>query len=674
MSTASETTEQPRSAGLRALLGGPALVACCTLSLVSVSVADARGDRGGGGRSHASEPTQAAVQPTGTTSSPNTQSAPTSQEHAAKPADGRPGGDQTGRHGDHGHRQAPAPQSQSQPHPQPQPQQGAQQEAGDQQTTTVQQDTGHSGGHGTNGATKPLRRRHADGREGTSRTQRRAERAAAAANAQASSPAPPAVTSAPLQTVASTATVSPTAATPPQSASTAPPAVAASTPQASRAIRRAGAHKRVTRARTSASPTSASALAPVSASAFTPTRVTRDARVSAAPRLRVATAHSSPLARTITKLVGVVPTPVRVLIGLLVALALAMGVRTRLGAVRAGRLERQREQLLEDVGLLQTALLPVLPERLGPVATSAAYRPAAGPGAGGDFYDVFALEDGRIAIILGDVSGHGREALPHTALARFTLRAYLEAGLSPRGAVQTAGDVLERQLGESFATVVLATYQPRERTLVYACAGHPPPVVLGSRTGASPLELVTACSSPPLGVGKRTGTRQTVLSVPGGCQLCFYTDGVTEARVGAELFGGDRLVEALAALGPRATASALLDRVAAQADSRPDDMAACVLGVEGGAEAPSVLVEELELDREEAASDRTESFLLACGVDPDEIAGVVRGAREATGRAGNVILRLHLGDGRPEVTLQRDNLTYLPARRASRQAVLGVSR
>jgi hypothetical protein len=307
------------------------------------------------------------------------------------------------------------------------------------------------------------------------------------------------------------------------------------------------------------------------------------------------------------------------------------------------------------------------------VATSAAYRPAAGPGAGGDFYDVFALEDGRIAIILGDVSGHGREALPHTALVRFTLRAYLEAGLSPRGAVQTAGDVLERQLGESFATAVVATYQPQERTLVYSCAGHPPPVVLGSRVGAPHLASVTACSSPPLGVGRRTGTRQTVISLPGRARLCFHTDGVTESRVGGELFGEARLVEAFAKLGPRASASELLSNVAEQADRRPDDMAACVLSVEGGSDEPLALSEELVLDREEAGSGRTEDFLLACGMRSENVAEIVREAREAAGSAGSVILSLRLGDGAPEVTLQRDNLTYMQARRAGRQVAVGAS-
>jgi serine phosphatase RsbU (regulator of sigma subunit) len=370
-------------------------------------------------------------------------------------------------------------------------------------------------------------------------------------------------------------------------------------------------------------------------------------------------AGPSPLATTITRIVDVVPTPMRMLIALLAGLALALAVRSRVAALRARHLERQRGQLLEDVGLLQAALLPVAPERLGPVGTSAAYMPADGPGAGGDFYDVFALENGQLAVIVGDVSGHGRHALPHTALLRFTLRAYLEAGLSPRDAVQTAGAVLDRQLGGQFATVVAATYNPRERVLVYACAGHPAPVVLATRAAVSAIEPVTASSSPPIGVGMRTGTRQTVVSVPGGAQVCFYTDGVTEARVGAELFGAERLSLALAELGPRASASSVLDSVVARADARPDDMAACLLRVEGGEEVPAVLVEELELDRDSAVSKRTERFLLACGVESDELAEVVRAARAAAGRDGTAVLELHRAEGAPRITLRRDHLRYL---------------
>ncbi len=407
--------------------------------------------------------------------------------------------------------------------------------------------------------------------------------------------------------------------------------------------------------------------------------------------------RSSPLVTTITTIADVVPLPVRFLLGLLLSLSLALGTRSWLAALRARRLERQRGELLEDVGLLQAALLPKTPEHLGAVGTSAAYRPADGPGAGGDFYDVFALGDGRVAVILGDISGHGRQALPHTALVRFTLRAYLEAGLSPRVAVQTAESVLERQLGGSFATVVVATYDPDARTLVYACAGHPPPLVVGSPAAESAesgrsvgsgesvgsarpvrtigsITPITVCAAPPIGAGMRTGSRQTTVAVPGGAQVCFFTDGVTEARTGGELFGAGRLTRALAELGPTASASQLLQRVAEATDTRPDDMAACVLNIAGDPTAPAVLREELEFDRETPSNRRAEQLLLACGVQRGEIPELIANARHAAGQAGTAIVELHLAaaGGPPCVKLRRDSVTHLPTVLARGRAEVGV--
>jgi hypothetical protein len=356
-----------------------------------------------------------------------------------------------------------------------------------------------------------------------------------------------------------------------------------------------------------------------------------------------------------------VPTPVRILILALVALALALGARSLFSGVRTRRLVRQRGELLEDVGALQAALLPVPPQRLGPVGTSVAYRPADGPGAGGDFYDVFALEDGRLAVIVGDVSGHGREALPHTALVRFTVRAYLEAGMAPGKALQTAGSVLERQLAGSFATVVAAIYHPRERTLTYASAGHPPPVVLGGDESGGEIQAispVTSCSAPPIGAGMLTGTRETVVSVPGAARLCFHTDGVTEARIAGELFGSERLTQALAQLDPQDDASALLDRVAERSDSRPDDMAACLLRVQDGAGVPAIVFEQLELDREAAANPRAERFLLDCGVPAAQAAQLMRSARARLERAETVLLELRIGDREPVVSLHDDNVIH----------------
>lgn len=482
---------------------------------------------------------------------------------------------------------------------------------------------------------------------------------------QASSTSPPFATTVPAPVPASSPATGPgSAPVTPVTASPSRPAIPAR-PHRGKRVRRArkgalGKHKSSPRSLRSA----ASGGAPIAIAPARPRRTKSGARKShdfSRP------SALPPLARTITKIVGVVPLPVRILIGALLALALALAVRSRLAARRARLLERQRGQLLKDVGLLQAALLPTVPARLGTVAASAAYSPAEGPGAGGDFYDVFALRDGRVAVIVGDVSGHGRGALPHTALLRFTLRAYLEAGLSPRESLRTAGAVLQHQLDESFATVVVGAYQPRERILVYASAGHPPPLVLGSRQ----LEPITACSAAPIGVVARTGTRQTVIAVPGGAKLCFHTDGLTEARVGSELFGAERLTSALRDIGTNADASTLLSRVAEETDARPDDMAACILSIDGDTQAPRRLIEELELDAREA-HDRPERFLVACGVESLQAAAFVRSASAEAMRVGSVSIQVRFEGGAPSVELRPENVSSLHGAQVRRAAALGA--
>jgi serine phosphatase RsbU (regulator of sigma subunit) len=371
---------------------------------------------------------------------------------------------------------------------------------------------------------------------------------------------------------------------------------------------------------------------------------------------------SSPLVTTVTRIIGVIPTALWLLIGVLALAAVGFAATSRVVARRARRLERQRRALLEDVGLLQAALLPELPGRLGAVSTTAAYRPASGPGAGGDFYDVFALPEGLVAVIVGDVSGHGREALPHTTLLRYTLRAYLEAGLTPRESLRAAAPALERQLGGSFATVVLATYDPRERLLTYSCAGHPHPLL----TGLDPDAANIACSAPPIGTGRPTGTRQTVVSVPGAALAAFYTDGVIEARTDGELYGQRRLGGALEGVeGADGEAAArLLDVVREQTDGRPDDMAACVLGIAGGEGRPRIVSEELELDAREAR--RARRFLLKAGVDEQQAEQALERAQAIAHEHGSVLIALEMAGGTPEVSLTHDNVALLRARALAR--------
>ncbi len=376
----------------------------------------------------------------------------------------------------------------------------------------------------------------------------------------------------------------------------------------------------------------------------------------------------SQLVTSVTRIIGVVPPLLWLLVGALALAAAVFFVSSRLADRRAGRLERQRQALLEDVGLLQGALLPELPARLGPVATTAAYRPASGPAAGGDFYDVMALPDGQLAVIVGDVSGHGREALPHTTLLRFTLRAYLEAGLSPRESLRTAAPVLERQLGGSFATVVLAVYNPRRRTLTYACAGHPHPLL----SGLPPDAAITACSAPPIGASRATGTRQTVLEIPGGAIACFYTDGVVEARRGAELYGVQRLADALGAISETATAASLLDRVRDETDRRPDDMAACMLRIEGDETPPLIRTEELELDEHELGGRRVQSFLRAAGLDEQAAELALLTAGRIVAEGASALLQVRFGEGPPAVSITPNNLAPLRARSITRPQEVAV--
>ncbi len=386
-----------------------------------------------------------------------------------------------------------------------------------------------------------------------------------------------------------------------------------------------------------------------------------------APALaRIQRKGSSGAVRAIERLIAAIPTAIWIALAILAALALTLTVTSWAAAARARRIERHRARLAEDVGLLQAALLPAVPERLRGVGTSVAYLPAEGPAAGGDFYDVFERQDGRIAVIVGDVSGHGRAALPHTSLIRHTLRAYLDAGMTPRAALRSGGAVVDHQIQGSFATVVVALYDPRERLLTYACAGHPPPIVIGSGRAEPVLE----CCSPPLGTGSETGLRETSVRLPGRAKVCLFTDGVVEARLGGDLFGTERLELTLADLPANGTAEALLERVVAHTDRRPDDMAACVLDVPGSRAAPVLCAEELELGREIAEWQGPERFLFAYGADAALIADTLRQLREKTNRDGRAILRLRLDTPMPEA-----EVASLAVRsRQERLAVLDPSR
>ncbi|NLT54881.1 MAG: SpoIIE family protein phosphatase [Actinomycetales bacterium] len=219
---------------------------------------------------------------------------------------------------------------------------------------------------------------------------------------------------------------------------------------------------------------------------------------------------------------------------------------------------RVRELLEEQTRLADTLQLSLRPRTLMEVsgAVLAGRSVPGGPGGqvSGDFYDVHAAADGRWAFVLGDVSGKGVRAAVVTSMARYTVRTLSAQGwtspsvLSQLNLALATTDDLER-----FCTVAYAQVESRPEGGLRAylvLGGHPAPLV---RRGDGLVE--------PVGVpGTVLGTlsemevevEEVVVDLAPGEILLAYTDGVTEARAGSELFGEERLVEVLRRAGPGA--------------------------------------------------------------------------------------------------------------------------
>ena len=287
------------------------------------------------------------------------------------------------------------------------------------------------------------------------------------------------------------------------------------------------------------------------------------------PGHRTSTTPPRPTTTTgpIGRFVNALPTAVLWALLAFAVIAAAMTLNAYLQSRRARSLAGQREALLSDVGVLQAALLPSVPGSLGELDVSVAYRPAQGLAAGGDFFDVFSVAPERTGIIIGDVSGHGRESLIHAALVRYTLRALMGEGHPLPEVLARADRYLRGELGDGFATVIICCYDHTTAELTWAKAGHEPPIIAGQ---PEPEEE----SATPLGLGLGDSWPQFSRSLAPGERVCLFTDGLTEARRQGDYLGRGHL-QSLVEQG--LSAQALLDRIQTDADDCTDDLAAVVL-------------------------------------------------------------------------------------------------
>ncbi|WP_433046934.1 PP2C family protein-serine/threonine phosphatase [Dactylosporangium sp. CS-033363] len=204
---------------------------------------------------------------------------------------------------------------------------------------------------------------------------------------------------------------------------------------------------------------------------------------------------------------------------------------------------------------------------------------------GGDFYDAVPLPGGAVALVIGDVCGRGAEAAGRTALARHTLRALLESGAgAPRALQRLNRALLDEDEDGAFCTalVVEARLCDGRAELRIVNAGHPPPVLV--RASGEVEEL--GVHGPLLGVIPDAELEPVLVEAGDADAVLLYTDGLVEARRDRELFGAERVRDALAGAGA-ADAAELVARVHAAVDAfrsggSDDDLALLALRLRGG--------------------------------------------------------------------------------------------
>jgi serine phosphatase RsbU (regulator of sigma subunit) len=205
-----------------------------------------------------------------------------------------------------------------------------------------------------------------------------------------------------------------------------------------------------------------------------------------------------------------------------------------------GRLEGE----FRTVGDVQVSLLPATLPVIAGFEVATHYKPATQ--AGGDYFDFFALPDGRWGIMVADVSGHGAPAAVVMAMMRAIL--HVSRQRTPPNEVLAH---LNRELSTSvglgqFVTALYGVLDPADRTFTFSSAGHGGPVCFDPLLGRA--RLCSAEPGFPLGINADTRYPVSSITLEPGAVLVLFTDGITEAfDESGEQFGQQRLMDAVQA-------------------------------------------------------------------------------------------------------------------------------
>ncbi|MDE2571731.1 MAG: SpoIIE family protein phosphatase [bacterium] len=244
----------------------------------------------------------------------------------------------------------------------------------------------------------------------------------------------------------------------------------------------------------------------------------------------------------------------------------------RIGAAVDFAAVYEREHRVAD--RLQRSLLPKELPSISGAGLGAAYLPATDEAdIGGDWYDAFPLPDGRVAISIGDVAGHGLEAAAVMGEVRHALRAAAVGGHLPSTVLEHANSAVKLNEVTEMVTALFGYYDPVRGLLHYAVAGHPPPVFVHPDGAAAFMPH----GGMPLGASPSVEAQDWLFTLPAGSRVVFYTDGMTEYDRDIEL-GERRLLETISQLSHDGglTAESLQQHIFASSTNE-DDAAALVL-------------------------------------------------------------------------------------------------
>jgi serine phosphatase RsbU (regulator of sigma subunit) len=235
--------------------------------------------------------------------------------------------------------------------------------------------------------------------------------------------------------------------------------------------------------------------------------------------------------------------------------AMTVGEQAAL-AIDNARLYQQQKDFSET---MQRSLLPRHLPSVSGLEVGHVYESSARVEVGGDVYDFLTLDDGRLAIILGDVTGKGIQAAADMAMAKFSFRALARMHPEPGDFLSKVNDVIVDEIGVGkFITMLYVLVDPQQGTVACASAGHPAARVVSADGNVTPL----GAGGLALGIEPSQHYEAAEAPLEPGSSVVLYTDGVIECRRDGQLYGEERLDEVLVRrreLGPQELAEAILE-------------------------------------------------------------------------------------------------------------------